>query len=72
MMLQHWKCWLWKLLWLAGGVSFVLALVSIYLQSLILSLDPAAWYWNALILVALSIPVKMDCHNCGVCQAPRQ
>ncbi len=61
------KCLLWKVLWVSGAVSLVLAWVSIYNQALVIGLDPAAWYWNALVLVALSIPVKMDCTNCGVC-----
>ncbi len=66
------KCLLWKALWLAGVVAFVLGWVSIYKQAPMLGLDPLGWYWNALILVALSIPVKMDCKDCGTCNVAGQ
>ena len=61
------KCLLWKALWGLGAVSLVLAWLSIYQQALVFGLDPAAWYWNALGLVVLSIPIKLDCSNCGAC-----
>ena len=61
------KCLLWKGLWVLGVVSFGLGIYGAYKGSFVLNLDPLVWYWNALILVALSIPVKLDCHDCGTC-----
>lgn len=66
------KCMLWKALWLAGAAAFVLGWASIYMKGLVLGLDPLGWYWNALILAALSFPVKMDCNDCGTCQVGGQ
>ena len=70
-MSHSFKCLLWKALWLLGAVSLALAWLSIYQQALVLGLDPAAWYWNALLFVVLSIPIKLDCTSCGVCSAPK-
>ena len=66
------KCLLWKGLWLAGAAAFLLGWASIYMKGLVLGLDPLGWYWNALILTALSVPVKMDCSDCGTCDAGAQ
>ena len=66
---QSAKCLLWKALWAAGALSLVMAWTGVYLKNLVLGLEPLAWYWNALVLAALSIPVKMDCKDCGTCNA---
>ena len=63
------KCLLWKVLWGLGALSLVLAWVAVYQRGLVFGLEPLAWYWNALILAALSTPVKMDCKDCGTCNA---
>lgn len=63
------KCWLWKILWVLGAASLVLGVWGAYQGVFVLGFDPLVWYWNALILVALSIPVKLDCHDCGVCMS---
>jgi len=66
-MKQHWKCTLWKALWGLGALSLVAAWVAVGTKANVLGLEPLAWYWNALVLTALSIPVKLDCHSCTVC-----
>ncbi len=63
------KCWLWKILWVLGGASFLLGLYGAYRGDFVLALDPLVWYWNALVLVVLAIPIKLDCHDCGACVA---
>lgn len=63
------KCLLWKVLWTAGALSLVTAWAAVWRQGLVLGLEPLAWYWNALVLTALSVPVKMDCKDCGTCNA---
>lgn len=66
-MSKHWKCRIWKALWGLGALSLILAWVSVGIRGTVLGLDPLAWYWNALVLVVLSIPIKLDCHSCEVC-----
>ena len=65
------KCWLWKVLWAAGALSLVTAWVAVYQKGLVWGLEPLAWYWNALVLAALSTPIKMDCKDCSGCSAPQ-
>jgi len=71
-MKRHYKCWLWKILWLLSLVSFVLALVGAYGRQVVLGLEPLAWFWNALVLGVLAMPIKMDCSDCGVCAVPKE
>ena len=66
------KCWLWKLLWLLAAVCLVLAWVAVYMKNLVLGLEPLAWYWNALVLGVLAMPIKMDCHGCGTCGVSKE
>lgn len=70
-MKQHYKCWIWKALWILSLASFVVALVGAYGRQAVFGLEPLAWFWNALVLGVLAVPVKLDCHNCGVCQVPK-
>jgi len=69
---KHWKCWLWKGLWLAGVASLAMAWAAVWTRGLVLGLEPLAWYWNALVLAALATPVKMDCSDCGTCMPSAQ
>ncbi|MBI3019703.1 MAG: hypothetical protein HYY60_00025 [Parcubacteria group bacterium] len=65
---KHFKCWLWKGLWALGFVAFVVALVaSNGSAGAVFGFDAAYWFWVSLILVAHSIPIKLDCHDCSVC-----
>ena len=64
---KHYKCMLWKGLWLLAAVSFILAFVLAKDGGWIMRMGAEAWYWNALILGILAIPIKLDCHDCGVC-----
>ena len=68
------KCWLWKGLWVLSAAALAVAWVSVVRRAAIANLDPLFLLWNALILGVLSIPIKQDCHNCGVCgvKAPGQ
>ena len=66
---RHYKCLLWKGLWGLGAVSFVLALVAANGSAgAVLGFDAGYWFWVALVLVGLSIPIKLDCHSCSVCK----
>jgi hypothetical protein len=69
----HWVC-CWKpvlsvVLWLGGVASLVLAWVGLARQSLVLGLEPLAWYYNALIMGVLAMAGKqgMHCGGCGTC-----
>ncbi len=64
---KHFKCLLWKGLWGLGVASLVLAWVATK-SGFAFGLDAQHWFWDALIFVALSIPIKLDCHSCDVCQ----
>ena len=61
------KCWVWKGLWALAAIAFILAWVSVLRRATIFNMDPLFLLWNALVLGVLSIPVKLDCHSCGVC-----
>lgn len=61
------KCWLWKAMWGVAALSFILAWVSVLMRAPIGQFDPLFLLWNALVLGILSIPVKLDCHNCETC-----
>ena len=63
------KCLLWKVLWLAAALSLAMAWAAVWQRNLVFGVEPLAWYWNALILAALSTPVKLDCSDCGGCSA---
>ncbi len=66
---RHLKCLLWKGLWALGAVSFILALVAANGGTgIILGFDAGYWFWVALVLAGLSIPIKLDCHSCSVCK----
>ena len=66
-MKQIHKCWIWKGLWVLAILAFVLALVASKNNAAVFSLDAAHWYWNALILGVLAVPIKLDCQACQVC-----
>lgn len=59
---MHWRCcWMPMLgiiLWVLSAVSVILAWVAIWKQALVLGYEPIAWYWNALVLGVLAIPMK--------------
>lgn len=61
------KCWLWKGLWLLSVVAAVLAWVGLISRSVILGIEPLAWFWTALVLAVWAIPIKLNCADCGVC-----
>ena len=65
---RHVKCLLWKALWGLGALSFIFALVADTQTGSLFGLDSGFWFWCALILAVLSIPIKIDCHSCTVCQ----
>ena len=67
-MQKHYKCLLWKVLWLLSLISLILAWYTNFSQSSIISFGALAWFWNALIFSVLAIPIKLDCHSCDVCQ----
>ena len=70
---KHLKCWLWKILWALGFITFVLAWIANYNQGAIFGFGALAWFWTSLVLAVHAIPIKLDCHNCDVCQvAPKQ
>ena len=64
---KHFKCLFWKGLWALGALSFVGAVYALYMGP-VLGFDAQYWFWGALILTALSIPIKLDCHSCSVCE----
>lgn len=64
----HFKCWLWKILWMFGGLSLVLGWASSDTGA-IAGLSTGMWLWSALILATLSITAKLDCSDCNVCKA---
>jgi len=66
MMDQHFKCWLWKILWSFGLLSLVLAWFSLG-SGAIAGLETGVWFWNALVAGILATPIKLDCHNCRTC-----
>ena len=65
---KHLKCLFWKVLWALSALSVILAWYTNFTQSAIINLGALAWFWNALVLGVLAIPIKLDCHNCNVCQ----
>lgn len=56
-------------LWLGGVASLVMAWVGLSRQSLVLGLEPLAWYYNALIMGVLAMAGKggRHCGGCGMC-----
>ena len=68
---KHFKCLLWKGLWGLGVVSFVLACASIW-SGTPLWLTAEHWFWSALILGVLAIPIKLDCTACSVCMTTKE
>ena len=65
---RHLKCWLWKLLWILSAAALIVAWVGIRGDKVLLGLNSLGWFWNALILGVLAIPIKLDCHTCAVCK----
>ena len=64
-----WACWFGMGLWSLAVVAFVLGWVSLIIQKLVLSLDPVAWYWNALVLGVLAMPWACK-GDSSACEAP--
>lgn len=52
---------LWKTLWAAAALCLLAALVSIKDGVPLFGLSISFWYWNALVLGVLSIPVRLNC-----------
>ncbi len=63
---KHLKCWLWKLLWVLGALSLVLAWVA-GVNGQVLQLPGIVWFFNALVFGILAVPIKLDCHSCDTC-----
>ena len=63
---QHIKCWLWKVLWALCAISLVLAWMS-GINGMMFNLPAGIWFWTALVLGVLAIPIKLDCHSCNTC-----
>ncbi len=63
---KHFKCWLWKILWSFAGLSLVLSWGG-FEQGVVATLPVEMWLWNSLVLGVLAISVKLDCHDCSVC-----
>ncbi len=68
---KHWKCHIWKVLWGLGFIAMILAWITNFMQSTIIGMGALAWFWNSLVLGVLAISIKLDCHNCDVCQVPQ-
>ena len=64
---KHSKCLLWKGLWTLALITMILAWISNYTQGAFLGYGALVWFWTALVLGVLAIPIKLDCHDCGVC-----
>ena len=62
----HFKCRLWKALWGLSALSLILAWVAARSGS-VWGYGMEHWFWDALILGVLAIPIKLDCHSCSVC-----
>ncbi len=63
---KHMKCLVWKVLWLLGAISLVLAWMA-GPNGAALTLPAPMWFWSALVLGVLAISIKLDCHACGMC-----
>ncbi|NCN53066.1 hypothetical protein GW950_01215 [Candidatus Wolfebacteria bacterium] len=61
---KNWHMWVGKALWSLAALAFVLGWVSLLRQQLVFSLDPVAWYWNALVLGVLAVPSKNSANCC--------
>lgn len=64
---KNWYSWVSHALWVLAALAFILGWVSLLRQSLVLNLDPVAWYWNALVMGVLSMGCKGS-DNCGTCK----
>ena len=69
MSIKEIKCWLWKVLWCGSLLSLVVVWAAELGFSILHSIDLLFILWNALILAALAITIKLDCHECGVCMS---
>ena len=63
----HIKCNLWKFMWIMSVAFLISAWYSLLSKVALAGLDPLAWFWSALVLGVLCVPVKLDCHSCGTC-----
>jgi len=57
----------WKILWGLSALCVLFAWYTNFTQATILNMGALAWFWNALVLGVLAIPIKLDCANCGTC-----
>ncbi len=64
---KHFKCTFWKILWGLSALCVLFAWYTNFSQATIANMGALAWFWNALVLGVLAIPIKLDCHNCEVC-----
>lgn len=63
------KCTLWKLLWLGGFASLLAGAAALAWYGGDLLLNFKNWWLMGVLSAALAIPVKMDCKDCGTCNA---
>lgn len=63
---KHYKCLLWKGLWGLGALALILSWLAGEGGHMI-GMSTEHLLWDALVLAVLSIPIKLDCHSCGVC-----
>ncbi|MEK9170072.1 MAG: hypothetical protein AAB674_00285 [Patescibacteria group bacterium] len=61
-----WKSWLGTGLWCLAVLALVLAWVAVFKRDLVFGLEPLAWYWNALVVGVLALPLKDNCAS-GSC-----
>lgn len=61
------KCWLWKGLWGLSALALIAAWVATK-TGLVWGLGAEHWFWDALVLGILAIPIKLDCQACQVCR----
>ena len=69
---KHFKCLLWKGLWGLAVAAGALACVSAISGRVLFLYTAEHWFWNALILAVLAIPIKLDCTSCGVCMTTKE
>ena len=54
-------------MWGLSALCVLLAWYTNFAQSTVATMGALAWFWNALVLGVLAIPIKLDCHNCATC-----
>ena len=59
---MHWRC-CWRpvlgiILWVLSALSVIFAWIAVGKQTTVLGYPDLLWYWNALVLGVLAIPMK--------------